>query len=214
MNTMPLIKLKNAVGNEAYFTAKILNTPDIDCIKMKDAIYEPGDNIKLSKYDTDFIIDYIIKTHHDFTKKNAVIIYNLIQKVACRHSHEHNELKKFNEVAFFFFHDLLNQMLKEEQNLFPYLRQKASDIKYDGKNDNASLQSLKEKIRLQQIEHEKSLNYLKVFRQITNDYQIPSDACWYYTSLFEKMKELEYDLTLHFYLEDDILFPNAIAAYK
>ena len=105
-------------------------------------------------------------------------------------------------------------MLKEEQNLFPYLRQKASDIKYDGKNDNASLQSLKEKIRLQQIEHEKSLNYLKVFRQITNDYQIPSDACWYYTSLFEKMKELEYDLTLHFYLEDDILFPNAIAAYK
>ena len=199
MNTMPLIKLKNAVGNEAYFTAKILNTPDIDCNKMKDAIYEPGDNIKLSKYDTDFIIDYIIKTHHDFTKKNAVIIYNLIQKVACRHSHEHNELKKFNEVAFFFFHDLLNQMLKEEQNLFPYLRQKASDIKYDGKNDNASLQSLKEKIRLQQIEHEKSLNYLKVFRQITNDYQIPSDACWYYTSLFEKMKELEYDLTLHFY---------------
>ena len=76
------------------------------------------------------------------------------------------------------------------------------------------MQCLKEKIQLQQNEHEKSFNYLKVFREITNDYEIPVDACWYYMSLFEKMKELEHDLTLHFYLEDDILFPNAIAVYK
>ena len=214
MNTMPLIKLKNAVGNEAYLTAKTFNTIDIDCNEMDNASHCESDNTKFNKYDTDFLIDYIIQTHHAFANKNAIIIYNLTQKVVYRHSHEHNELKKFNEVAFFFFHDLLNQMLNEEQNLFPYLSQTIREIKYNGKNDNATMQSLKEKIQLQQTEHKKSFNYLKVFRQITNDYCIPLDACNHYKSLFEKMKELEHDLTLHFHLEDDILFRNAIADDK
>jgi regulator of cell morphogenesis and NO signaling len=210
MNTVPLIKLKDVVGNEAYFSAKTLNAMNIDGNEIKDAIDE-GDNTKFNKYDTDFLIDYIIKTHHAFAKKNAIIIYNLTQKVAYSHSHEHNELKKFNEVAFFFFHDLLNQMSKEEQNLFPYLRQTIREIKYKGKIDNAASQSLKEKIQLQQAEHKRSFNYLENFREITSDYEIPFDACNHYNSLFEKMKELEYDLTRHFYLEDEILSAKLIA---
>ena len=102
-------------------------------------------------------------------------------------------------------------MSKEEQNLFPYLGQTIREIKYSGKNDNATLQSLKEKIQLQQAEHKKSFNYLKIFRVITRDYEISSDACNHYKSLFEKMKELEYDLTRHFYLEDEILSAKLIA---
>ena len=85
MNTVPLIKLKDVVGNEAYFSAKTLNAMNIDGNEIKDAIDE-GDNTKFNKYDTDFLIDYIIKTHHAFAKKNAIIIYNLTQKVAYSHS--------------------------------------------------------------------------------------------------------------------------------
>jgi regulator of cell morphogenesis and NO signaling len=210
MNAMPLIRSKNAISNKAYFTGRTLNAMDINCNEIKEAI-NARDNTKFSKYDIDFIIDYIVNMHHDFAKNNTIAIYNLIQKVAYRHSHQHKELKKFNEVAFFFFHDLLNQMSKEEQNLFPYVRQTIREIKYNGKNDNATLQSLKEKIQLQQAEHKRSFNYLKKFREITSDYEIPFDACNHYKSLFEKMKELEYDLTEHFYLEDDILFVKVIA---
>jgi regulator of cell morphogenesis and NO signaling len=214
MNTMPLIKLKNAIGNEVNRAAKTFYTMDIDCNETKDAIYKESNNAKFSKCDTDFLIDYIIKTHHAFAKKNAIIIYNLTQKVAYRHSHEHNELKKFNEVAFFFFQDLLNQMLREELNLFPYLGQTIKNIIRTEKNDETALQYLKEKIQLQQDEHKKSFSYLKTFREITSDYEIPLDACSHYKSLFEKMKELEHDLTMHFYLEDNILFRNAIANDK
>ncbi len=211
MNTMPLIKLKNAVGDEAYLTAKIFNSADVDSNEIINATHGENDSVKFNRYDTDFLIDYITKTHHAFAKKNTIIIYNLTQKVAYRHSHEHAELKKFNEVAFFFFQDLFNQVLKEELNLFPHLRYTIRNIKNEGKKDDAALQSLKQKIQLQQAEHEKSFNYLKIFREITNNYQAPPDACWYHMSLFEKMKALEHDLTLHFYLEDNILFRNAIA---
>jgi regulator of cell morphogenesis and NO signaling len=210
MNAMPLIKSKNAISNKAYLTEKALTIRDVDCTEIKDAIHA-RDNTKLSKYDIDFLIDYIVKIHHDFTKKNTITIYNLTQKVAYRHSHQHKELKKFNEVAFFFFHDLLNQMTKEEQNLFPYIRQTIREIKYNGKNNNTTLQSLKEKIRLQQAEHKKTFNYLKKFREITSDYQNPFDVCHHHKSLFEKMKALEFDLTGHFYLEDNILLEKLIA---
>ena len=113
-----------------------------------------------------------------------------------------------------FLHDLLNQMLKEERSIFPYIRQKEKNRKYAKINDNNSSQSLKEKIKLLQNEHGKAFTYLKVLRQLTNNFRIPSDACNSYKALFEKIKELEDDLNLHFHLEDDILFPNAIAAYK
>jgi len=76
---MQLIKLRNVVANEAYFTAKILNTTDID--KAKDVIYDESDNTKFNKYDTNFLIDYIIKTHHAFAKTNTITIYNLHKKL-------------------------------------------------------------------------------------------------------------------------------------
>ena len=171
----------------------------------------PGNG--LGKWETDFLIDYIIKTHHDFAKKNAVIIYNLAQKVAYRHSDNHPELLTLNKIIFLFLHDLLNQMSKEEQSIFPYIRQTAKDKIYAEKY-NSIPQSLKGKIKLLHNEHAKAFTYLKVLRQVTNNFRIPSDACNSYNALFEKIKELEDDLNMHFHLEDDILFPNAIAAYK
>lgn len=212
MKTRSLINLENTVGDEIYITSKTLNESDIDCGEMKNTISVYSNMAKFNKGDTDFLIDYIIATHHDFAKKNAVIIYDLLQKVVYRHSDQHRELRKLNEVAFFFFQDLLNQMLKEEQDLFPYIRHTAKEMEQHNNIVNNVLQSLEKNIKLQQIKHEQSFNYLKDFREITNDYEIPSDACHYYKSLFKKMKELEHDLKLHFHLEDDILFDNAMAA--
>jgi regulator of cell morphogenesis and NO signaling len=214
MKTKSLIKLENTVGDGIYITAKTLNEANIDCDKIKNTISEDGNMAEFNKCDTDFLIDYIIKTHHAFAKKNAVIIYDLLQKVAYRHSDQHNELKKLNDIAFFFFQDLLNQMLKEEQDLFPYIRHAAKNMEQHNRTGNNVLQSLEKKIKLQQIKYEQSFNYLKVFREITSDYEIPLDACNYYKSLFKKMKELEHDLKLHFHLEDDILFDNAMAAHN
>ncbi len=202
MDTIRLINLKNTVSAENHFTAKGLNNADIRRHAINDAAHSRNNN----KLDAEILIDYIIKTHHAFAKKNTIAIYNLAQKVAYRHSENHVELKKFNEIAFLFFHDLLNQMLKEEESLFPYVRQTMSEIKHHAKNNSTTLQPLKEKLQLQQAEHQKSFDYLKVFREITNDYKLPPDACSYYTSLFDKMKELERDLIIHFHLEDDILF--------
>jgi regulator of cell morphogenesis and NO signaling len=156
--------------------------------------------------ETDSLIDYIIKTHHDFAKKKSAIIYILAQKVFYRHSNTHPEMLTINNIIFLFLHDLLNQMKGEEQFLFPYIRQAANDIKYAEKNDNYILQSLMWKKKLLQNNHEKAFTYLSALRQVTDNFEIPPDCSNSYKDLLEKIKELEDDLILHFHLEDDLLF--------
>jgi len=239
MNTISFTETESAVANKRHHELGSLKDKDIDLNQIKTEItgedgnefyvntesaksvlqpfkvFNPISKDDFSKWKTDFLVDYIIKTHHDFAKKNAVIIYTLAQKVAYRHSNSHPELLTLNKIIFLFLHDLLNQMKEEEQFLFPRIRQTVNDIKYAEEiNDKSILQSLKEKIKLLQNEHAKVFTYLTALRQATNNFGIPSDACNSYKALFEKMKELEDDLNIHFHLEDDILFPNALLLTK
>lgn len=190
-------------GNEFY-----VNTESVKSVLQPFEVFKPTSKDDFGKWETDFLVDYIIKTHHDFAKKKAITIYTLAQKVSYRHGDNHPELLTFIKIMFMFLHDLLNQMSKEEQSIFPYIRQAAKDKRYS--KINSGLQSLKEKIKCLQDEHAKIFINLKALRQVTNNYGIPSDACNSYTVLFEIMKELEYDLTIHFYLEDNFLFPNVL----
>jgi len=203
MNTMSLIKPRTVSDNELYLFTSAFCKSGIDGNDIKNAFIEKNSVASFDRYPADLLIDYIIKRHHIFAKKNTAVIYNLLQKVTYRH----NELKKFSEVAFFFFHDLLNQMAKEEKEFFPSIIQTAKEIEKDAEKNNSVLKSLTEKIKW---EHTKSFRYLNDFKEMTNNYQTPSHACLYYISLFEKMQELEHDLKLHFQLEDDILFDKII----
>ena len=209
MNTRSLFKQGLAFGNEMNLSISTLNKP---CIEDKKVLKKENATGSFEKYSAEFLIEYIINTHHAFAKENAVVIYNLIQKVAFRHSNRHSELKKLNEEAFFFFQDLLNQMLKEEQEFFPFISRSMKNFKHSNKRHSIDLHYFEEKVKLQEFEHAKSLNYLKVFREITNDYLVPPDASWNYISLFKKMQQLEQDLKMHFYLEDDVLFKKAFAS--
>ena len=101
-------------------------------------------------------------------------------------------------------------MKGEEQFLFSHIRQAAIDLKYAEKNDNNILQSLMRKRKLLQNNHEKAFTYLKALRQVTDNFDIPSDCSNSYKALIKKIMELEDDLILHFYLEDDFLFPNEL----
>ncbi|KAA9040523.1 hypothetical protein FW778_00275 [Ginsengibacter hankyongi] len=231
MNTNPFAETENDVINERIPALEFLKNEDTDLSQIKTDItqkngnefyvnaesvksvsqpfkaFRPFSRNNFGKWETDFLIDYIIKTHHNFAKKNAVIIYNLAQRAFYHHSNTHPELLTLNKIIFLFLHDLLNQMKEEEQFIFPCIRQTANDIKYAEINDASISQSLKEKIKLLENERAKAFTYLKTLRKVTNDFGIPADACDSYKTLIEKMKELEDNLNMHFYLEDH-LFQN------
>ena len=51
-------------------------------------------------------------------------------------------------------------------------------------------------------------------RTLSNDYALPDDACASYSLLFKMLNDFEEDLHIHVHLENNILFPKAIALEK
>ncbi|MEO8711591.1 MAG: hemerythrin domain-containing protein [Parafilimonas sp.] len=204
MNIPEMNKLKDT-GNEAYFFANISNKVAIDYNYNGNKISKKFYAAEPDKCETGCFIKNIPGTqHYVFVKDNAVIMYDLIQKVTYSCSKLYPQLKKISEVSFFLFQDLLNQLMKEEQYLFPYIKQTIKDT-HGNNNAGSALQILKEKIHQHQNEHKRSLKYLKILRQLTDNYRLPHNSCNSYKLLCEKMEEFEDDLHTYFYLENNIL---------
>ena len=45
--------------------------------------------------------------------------------------------------------------------------------------------------------------------RLTNDFQLPADACPTFVAVFDGLKDLEADLHQHIHLENNILFPKS-----
>jgi len=157
------------------------------------------------------LIDYIINTHHQYAKTNAVIIHDLAQKVANNHNEKHPELIKLTTAIFLFLHDLLNHMKKEEQILFPNIKQLVKNKSHKERAMYTTFGLIKESVRRMQKAHQAMSKDLKLLHELTNDYKLPEGSCNSYKYLFEKMKEFEADFLVHVYLENNILFPKALA---
>ncbi len=169
---------------------------------------------RFNDWSLDSLIDYIINTHHQYAKTSAVIIHDLAQKVANNHNEKHPELMKLTTALFLFLHDLLNHMKKEEQILFPNIKQLIKKKTQSEKGMYSTFGLIEESVRRMQKAHQAIGKDMKLFHELTNDYMLPEDACGSYKYLFEKLKEFEDDLLLHFDLENHILFPKALAEDK
>jgi regulator of cell morphogenesis and NO signaling len=65
-----------------------------------------------------------------------------------------------------------------------------------------------------EAEHESAGRALQRIRELTLDYQAPAYACSTYIAMLDELKALEGDLHIHIHLENNILFPRAIAIEK
>jgi regulator of cell morphogenesis and NO signaling len=60
-------------------------------------------------------------------------------------------------------------------------------------------------------EHEDHGRSLRRIRELTADFGLPEDACPSWRELYRSLAELELELMRHIHLENDILFPRALA---
>jgi regulator of cell morphogenesis and NO signaling len=186
---------------------------EVDVINALDAATSTtgGNENDYQKWDIGFLTDYIINTHHQYVKENTSFITELANKVARVHGQQHPELVKvaqlFNEVG----KDLLLHLSKEEHILFPFIKELALIERNHGILPEASFGSVSNPIYIMESEHEHAGEILQEIREITADFKLPADACNSYTILYKKLDEYENDLHKHVHLENNILFPKAIA---
>lgn len=162
-----------------------------------------------NKWTLDFLADFIVNTHHQYVRETAPVLKGLGEKVALAHGVQHPELFDLTKRLNALLYDLLDHVEKEESIVFPNIKTLVAKRKAGDKSPLEG--SLETAIKMMHEEHDHAGEDLRYFREITDNYTLPAGACNSYTYLFEKLKEFEDDLFRHVHLENNILFPKAIA---
>jgi len=152
---------------------------------------------------------FIVDTHHVFTREILVVVQQLAAKVADRHGANHPETLNVRTIVDQLAADLLPHMMKEEQILFPYVEQLES-----GDPEPPFFGSVEAPIRMMMMEHGAVAELLISLRATTSDYKLPGDACISFRALYERLQDLESDLHRHIHLENNVLFPRAAELEK
>jgi regulator of cell morphogenesis and NO signaling len=159
----------------------------------------------------DSLIDHIVEKHHTYVRDRIPDIEPFLEKVVHVHGGRHPELllvqEKFDEIK----QELTDHMYKEENILFPQIKKLVSAIKNSSEYVIPPYGSIKNPIQMMEMEHESAGSGFKIIRENTHNLQPPSDACQTYRVVFALLDEFETDLHRHIHLENNILFPGAIA---
>lgn len=159
-------------------------------------------------WSADLLADYIEKKHHRYVTTKISEIKPFLEKLTRVHGKQHPELiaveQLFNESAG----ELTTHMKKEELILFPFVR---AMVEKETADINKPFQSVLNPIGMMQHEHNTEGDRFRKIASLTNNYTPPEDACNTYKVTFALLREFEEDLHLHIHLENNILFPKAIA---
>ena len=150
------------------------------------------------------LMAHIEATHHAYLRTELPRLETLLGKVLSAHGQNHPELDEVFDHLQSLSMDLMPHMLKEEQILYPYIRQMEA-----GQPTQACFATVQGPIRVMESEHEAVGTMLAGLRACTGEYTVPADGCATFRALYDGLRELEADTHLHIYLENQILHPRA-----
>ena len=167
-----------------------------------------------NKWELDFLMIYIENVHHTYVKESMPLISEYANKVAKVHGHHYSQVLKINQLFHEVANELLAHMQKEEEILFPFIKQLVDAKKEENKSVSAPFGTVNNPIRMMEQEHESAGDIFKEIATLTNNYTPPAEACNTFKALYAKLDEFEQDLHKHIHLENNILHPKATILEK
>ena len=159
------------------------------------------------------LANYIVSTHHEYVKKELPQILAYLQRVASKHGNRHPEMFEVFELFAAVKEEMEQHMQKEELILFPRIKELERILEEPSGQMRLNVAYLQGPILVMEQEHDHAGNLLEEIRKITADYTPPADACTTYRLSFAALKAFEMDLHQHVHLENNILFPKAMALF-
>ena len=146
------------------------------------------------------VITHILVTYHRPLDEELPRLMAMAEKVLEVHRDKAPEtLPELVSVYRGLKSELEEHMAKEEQILFPMI-QRGQGAMADGP------------IAVMHQEHDAAASALARLRELTNDYTVPDEACNTWRALWHGLKALEASLHQHIHLENNVLFPRALAS--
>lgn len=162
-------------------------------------------------FELDFLADYIVNVHHQFLYKNLPEVRYFVDKVYHKHQERFAYLTELFELYNEMEADLVAHLPKEENVLFPYIKQLVEGLRTHNLPATLGFGTVNNPIHVMLSEHDEVGSILHRMREITSNYTAPEDACNSHLVMIDKLKDLDQDLIQHIHLENNILFPKVIA---
>lgn len=195
---------------EALAEKKISNSEFLEELK-KVNLSISSDNQRFSEWDLNSLTQYIVNNHHTYVKNAIPELTAHLQKVYNAHGEKYPYIadvqKIFNQVA----EEMTNHMMKEERILFPLIKYLTETQKFNEKPKTGGFGTIRNPIRQMEAEHVSAGGATEKIRTLTNNYSLPEDACATFQVTYRELDEFEKDMHKHIHLENNILFPRAIA---
>lgn len=162
--------------------------------------------IDYKSWPSDLLIDYIEKKHHRYVREEIPVLQAMLEKITKVHGAAHPELAEIKTHFFASAAELLAHMKKEELILFPHIRKMLMHADTD-----APFSTVQSPINQMMKEHEAEGDRFRMIAELSNNYTPPADGCGTYIATYQGLEAFEKDLHLHIHLENNILFPAALA---
>ncbi len=162
----------------------------------------------------DELMKHIVDKHHAFCRREMERLGPLIDEVLKTHGDRYPELRGLKTVFTSMCGELKLHLVKEEQTLFPYIARLEQAVAGKGTFPRPPYGTVANPIRFMILEHEKSHAQLKEIRELSRLLEAPPDGNEAFQGLHVALREFETDMKEHILLEDDVVFPRAIALEK
>lgn len=187
----------------------------LDSIEMADQTTQAAQaNRDWNKEPLSELIAHIKNAHHKFTREEVVRLSALLDKVGKVHGKNHPEVLEIRGVFAELAQELTTHLMKEEMVLFPYITRLEEAVIENEPVVPPPFGTVQNPIAMMEHEHDSAGNALRAMRQASSNYSAPEDACFSYRTLYSTLAAFEADLHQHIHLENNILFPRAIAMEK
>lgn len=169
------------------------------------------EDLPLFSYPIDLIIEYLKHAHFLFIKHKLPYLGKLVDSFKADHIDYVLVEKDLKTLYPLFLEDFIHHIYEEEDTLFKYIQtlERASRGRYNP----SQLYHLLEKHSLPRyaIDHEEHDDEMRGIRRITKDYYLTGDAPLHVKVIYSELIQLERSLQTHARIENEILFPKAMA---
>lgn len=157
------------------------------------------------------LIHHIVKTHHGYIRNELPRLLAMAERVSTKHGPAHPEVGQIDRQLNQLAEELLPHLQKEEIVLFPYIQKLESRRNGGAQAPEACFASVESPIRMMVHEHESAGALMDDMRAATGGFTPWEGACPTTVGLYDGLDAFERDLHRHVHLENNLLFPAAIA---
>jgi regulator of cell morphogenesis and NO signaling len=175
---------------------------------------EAKDADDVREWPLDKLADHVETVHHRYVEERGPIIRQYLDKLCRVHGDRHPELFTIQDEFNTCLGAMAMHMKKEELVLFPFVRNLARSERSGQPLKAPKFGTVENPVNAMMADHNDEGERFDRMRAVSDGFTPPADGCTTYTTAFLMLREFEEDLHLHIHLENNIMFPRAIALEK